>query len=205
MRRFFIALVAVLSLLLMVSFSASAKETISISTGAWAPWSGKDLPHKGFVLHVVEEAFNNVGYDVEYKFYPWKRAYAMVADGKVQASAYWYESDKRKQDCYYSDKLTEEKIVFFYKKTDPMKNWENLEDLKDYKIGISRGVTYTDRFLELGEKGVLDFDMANNDLTNFKKLVKERIDIFPSAQVMGYKLLRDNFSPEVVEIGRAHV
>jgi polar amino acid transport system substrate-binding protein len=199
MKKLLTALIVAISCLFMFSFTASAQDSVTISTGEWAPWSGKDLPHNGFVLHVVKEAFKNAGYNVQYKFYPWKRAYSMVASGKVQASAYWYESDKRKQDCYYSDKLTEEKIVFFYKKTNPMSDWKSLEDLQDYKIGASRGVTYTDKFWKLAEQGVLDLDVANDDLTNFKKLVKGRIDIFPSAQVMGYKLLRDNFSPEVVE------
>ena len=198
MKKFLFILVMSLSCMLMFSFTASAQETVSISTGAWAPWAGKDLPNNGFVLHVVKEAFNNVGYNVNYKFFPWKRAYSMLVDGKVQASAYWYQSEKRKKDCYYSDQLTNEKIVFFYQKTNPLKDWEKLEDLKGYKIGASRGVTYTDKFWEMGEQGVLNLDVANDDLTNFKKLVKGRIDIFPSAEIMGYKTLRDNFSPEVV-------
>lgn len=174
-------------------------ETVTISTGEWSPWAGKDLPKNGFVLHVVKEAFQNSGYDVEYKFYPWKRAYIMLERGNVQASAYWYPSEKRKEKCYYSNKLTEEKVVFFHKKSTSLNDWKTLEDLKEYKIGVTRGNTYTDKFWKLGDKGVLNFDVANTNLINFKKLVNDRVDIFPNPLIMGQKILQDNFSQDVAE------
>ncbi len=169
------------------------RKTITVATGEWAPWTGEDLPHNGFVCRVVEDVFNRAGYEVVFEFYPWQRAYAMVAHGRVDASAYWYESEKRKEDCYYSDPLTREEIVFFHLKTEPMKDWESLSDLKAYRIGVSRGNTYTDRFWELGEQGVLTLELADGDLANFRKLLAGRIDIFPGSKRRGYTLLATHF------------
>ena len=179
---------------------AAGRQTLTVSTGEWAPWTGENLKHNGFVCHVVKQVFDRAGYDVSFKFYPWKRAYILLKNGAVHASAYWYESLKRKRHCYYSGSLTRERIVFFHLKTKPVGRWENLSDLKEYRIGASRGNTYTDEFWELAEKGTLNVDVADNDLLNFKKLIRERIDIFPSSQIMGTKLLRENFSPEAASI-----
>lgn len=176
----------------------AARKTISVATGEWAPWTGEDLPHSGFVCRVVEDVFNRAGYEVIFAFYPWQRAYSMVAHGRVDASAYWYESEKRKADCYYSDPLTREEIVFFHLKTKPMKDWESLSDLEGYRIGASRGNTYTDRFWKLGEQGVLAIELADSDLANFKKLLAGRIDLFPSAKRRGYTLLAIHFSDDAV-------
>jgi len=181
-----------------MNYSAFAQETIKISTGEWSPWAGKDLENKGFVLHMVEEAFGKAGYDVDFKFYPWKRTYALVKTGDVPASAYWYQSEKRKKHTYYSDPVTREEIVFFHKKDKPIE-YDNLKDLKDYKVGVSKGNTYTDHFWELAEQGVLKFDEANDDLSNFRKLVRGRIDIFPCSKIMGLKLLNEEFSQEVAD------
>lgn len=174
------------------------RKTITVATGEWAPWTGEDLPHNGFVCRVVEDVFNRAGYDVVFEFYPWQRAYAMVAHGRVDASAYWYESEKRKEDCYYSDPLTREEIVLFHLKTKPMKDWESLADLEGYRIGVSRGNTYTDRFWELGEQGMLTMELADSDLANFRKLLAGRIDIFPCSNHRGYTLLATHFPHDAV-------
>lgn len=180
--------------------TAAGRETLTVATGEWAPWTGSDLEQNGFVCHVVKQVFARAGYDVSFTFYPWKRAYILVKNGSVHASAYWYQSRRRKQYCYYSDALTKERIVFFHLKTQPVGQWETLTDLKEYRIGASRGNTYTDEFWDLAEKGVLNVDVADNDLLNFKKLIRERIDIFPSSRIMGTKLVRENFSPEAASI-----
>jgi hypothetical protein len=40
---------------------------------------------------------------------------------------------------------------------------------------------------------VLKIEEASSDKTNFKKLLKERIDIFPSGIVVGYGILNQSF------------
>lgn len=45
-------------------------QTITIATGEWAPWTGRDLPYNGFVCRVVEDVFNRAGYEVDFAFSP---------------------------------------------------------------------------------------------------------------------------------------
>lgn len=175
------------------------KETVVISTGEWAPWTGEKISNKGFVCHLLTEIFASQGYNVEFKFYPWKRTEAMVIEGKVHASAFWYYSEERAQKVYYSAPITEEKVVFFYRKDKPIKDWATLSDLKGYKIGVSRGNTYTDESWEMGNTGVLNFDVVNNDIADIKKLFYGRIDVFPGSLVMVTELMRKELNAEDLE------
>ena len=89
----------------IVDSSTSSPNTISISTGEWVPWTGEKIYKNGFVAHILKEIFKLSGYDVKFQFYPWERAYQSLVKGKVQASAYWYPSDDRKKDVYYSNAI----------------------------------------------------------------------------------------------------
>lgn len=148
----------VLSLLLSIVGSvAFAGETVHISTGKFAPWSSEELKHQGFTSHVISEAFKLEGYEVKFKFYPWKRAYNSAKSGeKFQATSYWYPSDERAKDFYYSDPLQEDAFVFFHLKSNPLADWETLDDLKGKQIGATAGYTYTEEFWDAAKSKRLD-------------------------------------------------
>ena len=172
-------------------------EMVNISTGEWAPWAGEKIPKNGFVLHVVREIFENAGYKVNYKFVPWKRAIIILEKGNVDASAYWYKDNKRDSFAYHSEPVTNEKLVFFYKKTNPFKEWNSYEDLKGLKIGLARGNTYPDELQKLIDDKVLSADVADKDLFSFRKLVHGRIDVLPAAEVVGNEILNKEFSAAI--------
>ena len=174
----------------------SADRVVRISCGEWGAWAGAELPHYGFVNHVIAKAFERAGYAVEFKFYPWPRAYDLVVDGEVDASSYWFKNEERQKTCLYSDPVNAEEFVFFHRKDKPMPKWEKLSDLCNVKIGVNTGVTYTDEFWRLGRDGVLQFDRTHKHEDNFSKLLDGRTDIFPAAKMMGMNVLRENFRQE---------
>lgn len=176
---------------------STAEETIAISTGEWAPFSGENIYQNGFVLHVIREAFAREGLQVKYGFFPWERAYQSVLDkdSPYIASAYWYRSPERESVCLYSESLIEEEMVFFFNKAAPLDNWATLDDLKGHRIGTSLGITYPDEFKKLIESDSLYAEEAQNDELNFRKLLAGRIDIFPTTSVAGLELLRSKFTP----------
>lgn len=186
------------------TFSASAEEIISISTAEYSPWTGKTLKHGGFVNHVITEAFKREGYIVKYKYYPWKRTYEQAKKGRFHATSYWYKSKEREKDFYYSDPITIEKLVFFYLKSNPMKDWNTLNDLKGYRIGATREYTYTKEFWDAAKSKRLRVDVANTDKQNFNKMLKGRIDIFPSGLVSGYSILQKDFDASISHLISFH-
>jgi polar amino acid transport system substrate-binding protein len=186
------------SILLSISATrASAAETIEITTGEYAPWTSESLKHGGFSTHVITEAFKLEGYDVNFTFYPWKRVYDAAKDGKrFHASAWWYTSEERARDFHYSAPLLVDSTVFFYIKDNPIPDWETLDDLKGRRIGATAGYTYTPEFWEAAKSKRLNIQEASSDELNFKKLLKGRIDMFPTSDLVGQKLLKEKFGPE---------
>lgn len=186
--------VFLLTFFMLAGYGVAADSVVRISTGEWVPMTGQYVRHGGFVNHVVAEAFQRVGYEVVFEYTPWPRAYELAINGDVDASSYWYHTEKRAQDCWYSDPVISEKIVFFHLKGKPVPKWERLADLKGLRIAAITGVGYTDEFWELGERGVFTIFESNDSSANFEKLIRTRVDLFPAAKVMGEALLRTGFT-----------
>jgi polar amino acid transport system substrate-binding protein len=180
--------------------AASAEEIITIATLEYHPWTGKNLRFNGFVNHVITEAFQRKGYTVKFTYLPWKRGVVDTKNGKYSALSYVYFSQDREKEFYLSEPISEEKIVFFHLKSNPIKNWNSLDDLKIYKFGATRGYTYTSGFWEAAKSKRINVDVTDSDKQNFKKLFIGRIDIFPSGLVNGYSLLQKEF-----DVSKSHL
>ena len=97
-----------------------------------------------------------------------------------------------------------EKLVLFHLKSNPIKDWKTLGDLKNYKFGATRGYTYTQEFWAAFDSKQLTVDVTDNDIQNFKKLFAGRIDIFPSGLVSGYRILHKEFESGKIELLTYH-
>jgi polar amino acid transport system substrate-binding protein len=179
---------------------AWAEEIITVATLEYAPWTGKNLKFNGFVNHVITEAFRRKGYSVKFTYLPWKRAVIETKNGNYAALSYVYWSKDREKEFYLSDPISVEKIVFFHLQSNPIKDWNTLDDLKDYKFGATRGYTYTKEFWQAVESKRLKVYVTDSDVQNFKKLFAGRIDIFPSGLVNGYSILQKEFGA-----GKSHL
>jgi polar amino acid transport system substrate-binding protein len=194
----YLKVLVVLSVWLYVSSHVQAMETVTIATGEYPPFASKSLKHNGFTSQVVVEAFKKSGYKVAFKFLPWKRALESTKAAKYDATSFWFVTEEKKQVFHYSDAIFEEKTAFFHLKTKQLPNWNKLADLSGFKFGATRGYSYTKEFWEAAKNGVLKIEEASSDKTNFKKLLKERIDIFPSGIVVGYGILNQSFDNAIV-------
>ncbi|WP_163835433.1 substrate-binding periplasmic protein [Spartinivicinus ruber] len=183
-------------LIMLISLSSVAEDKLlEITTGEYPPWSAKDYKHGGFVHHMISEAFQREGYKVNYIYHIWARNYKEGQKGKYHATAFWYHSEERAKLFYYSDALYSEDVVFFHLKTTAFTTWNTLKDLEGYRIGATRGYTYTPEFWKAQEVGTLNIIVNKSDKINFKMLLRKRIDLFLMATVAGYSLLQKEFSP----------
>lgn len=196
MKRFTLLICMIL---LITCAAQAADREVRIATGEWVPWTGSALPHGGFINHVASLAFAKQGYTAIFEFYPWPRALEMVEYGTVHVSSYWFEDIQREKTCFYSAPINHETIVFFHRKDNPMKPWKNLIELKGYRIGVTKEVAYTEGFSRLGRHGTLKFYYSNTAEENFAKLLRGRVDIFPTAKLMGLQVLKSRFTPEEQE------
>ena len=181
----------------LTALNSQAQTVVTISSGEYPPWTGAALKQGGFVNHVISEAFSRQGYQVKFSYFPWKRAFENARKGQVSATSYWYKSAERARDFYYSEPVSSEKLVFFHLKVNAIPDWKSLDDLKDYQIGVTRGYTYTDEFWQAANSKRINVQIVSSDLQNLRKLVKGRIDLFPTTLFTGYSLISNEFAPSL--------
>ncbi|MCP4163091.1 MAG: amino acid ABC transporter substrate-binding protein [Deltaproteobacteria bacterium] len=190
-------IIIVISFVFLFTGLAGA-ETIKLTSGEWPPYMSKKMKHFGFASHVVEKSFANEGVKVKWAFYPWNRSLVLAKKGLWDGSVVWGKTKERQKDFYYSKaKVLYLKDVFFHRKDFKFK-WKTFKDLKKFKIGATLGYSYGDAFLKAEKSGLLKTQRVKNDVLNFRKLLKGRIDIFILTQDVGYSILKKEFKADEV-------
>ncbi len=173
------------------------QETIRLTTAEFAPFTSKNLKYNGIINHIITEAFALEGVRVEYSWFPWKRAYREAKEEGFDGSSYWYKTPEREKDFLFSDIVTKSTYAFFHIKSTPF-NWNTLEDLQGIPIGGTIGYFYKEMFEPLESTGKLEVQWVPKDEHNLKKLIKNRIKIFPSNIDVTFDLLQSHFTPKEI-------
>ncbi|MDF0748742.1 transporter substrate-binding domain-containing protein [Marinobacter sp. 71-i] len=168
---------------------------LSISVGDWPPFFVESEPGQGSVARLVRDIFAEEGYQVEFHFLPWKRAYREAAMGKHDATAIWMYAADRQKDFIYSDPVMNERFVLFYRKDDPVR-WNRMADLSGLQLGGSIGYSYGPAFDRAVEREILNVEWVASTELNFRRLLFGRIDAFPEEINVGYYILRRETDPE---------
>lgn len=170
------------------SITNKANNVIKISAGEWPPFLGAQLPHQGTAAALITELMSNAGYQVEFHFLPWARAYRDTAAGRYDATAVWMLAENRLTDYLYSDAVLEEKFVFFHLKQQQF-NWDTVADLAGLELGGGLGYSYGPAFDQALAKGLLQVTRVNSTEQNFRRLLAGRIDAFAEEIQVGYHIL----------------
>ncbi|MCG8619186.1 MAG: hypothetical protein MI802_23440 [Desulfobacterales bacterium] len=187
--KFFSLMTAYLVSLLVFSHTAFSQETIRLATGEWPPFISKSLKHHGVVMHIIKESFAVEGIVVEYEFFPWGRVEKLVEKGIWDGLAVEPQNPNRLS----SDVVAEDRLVFFHLKSLRF-HWNTVPDLKAYKIGGVLGNSYGKQITAMEKNGTLYIERVSAEELNFRKLLKQRIDITPVGLAFGCSLLNQNFT-----------
>jgi len=180
-----------LMICLSMGYNLSANETIELSIGDWAPYTSPTDPKGKVAETIIAEAFQLEGIDIKNSYHGWKDAFAMAQDAKTDGTYPWFQSEEREKNFFYSKKaIIRTKTVFFHLKSMNF-NWENIDNLKKYKVG---GVTGFKSSKFLKDKGV-NVMLSENDHGSFKKLLAGDIDIAASSYFVGHYAIKNNFTP----------
>jgi polar amino acid transport system substrate-binding protein len=170
---------------------------IQISAGEWPPFLGASLPNQGFISQLITDVFYDAGYNVEFVFLPWVRAYQDTVQGSYSATAVWMYKDDRANDFLYSDPVLNEQFVLFHKKSNSF-DWNTIEDLQGKQIGGGLGYSYGSVFDKALEDGTFSMLRLPSVEQNIKMLAAGRIDLFvEEMSVAKYKL--QNELPELMD------
>ncbi len=184
----------------LTSFNALANETVKFAIGEWVPYTSK-IDMKGNLLEkIVTEAFKLEGVDVIYEYFPWKRSYNNVKNGQYDATFPWNKTEERKKDFYINKlSLIKDEGVFFHLKRKQF-DWNSVEDLKKYKVGVT--ISFKQEKI-YKDKGIKAHPVASEDF-NFKMMLADRIDVYETSKVVGYAMINKLFSPEEAKLFTNH-
>lgn len=171
MTRLF-KIIFIIILFSIINVNAS-KKTINLATLNWPPYVKEKPENDGFIIEIVTEAFNKVGYKVKITFMPWKRVLKSVKEGKFDALFPSYYSEYRAKTYALSLPIGNGPIVI-YKRVGEKISFSNLSDLKPYPIAVVRGYINTKEF---DEADFLNKVESDNDISSLKMLYKGLVDL----------------------------
>ncbi|MFP4333223.1 MAG: substrate-binding periplasmic protein [Campylobacterales bacterium] len=140
---------------------------------------------KGISVEVVEKVLENLGYkDEEIIVYPWSRAINVLQTNKKAILFSMSYTQERAQKYKFACPLSEVEVFFFVRKDSEI-SLQELNDIKDLKVGV---VQDFGAHKHLVKKGFSDFDYSSSTKVMAQKLLSKKIDAFAAAPFAVYSL-----------------
>lgn len=159
----------------------------------WPPYAvgdeGQDT-EEGIAVEIVHEVFKRLGVGVRTQLQPWKRVLKMTETGEADGIMLLMYQEERTAFLEYTDVVFDSREVFCFN-ADRLGTftWSDFQDLKDLRIGLVKGYTYTDELLKAIEEVPLQVEYAASSEENLRKLHAGRLDLVEDDEAVINKLL----------------
>ncbi|MDP2537931.1 substrate-binding periplasmic protein [Alteromonas stellipolaris] len=168
---------------------------IKIATTEYAPYTSSEMEHKGYINHIISQAFLETGVVVEFVSMPWDEAVEATLNGEFDALSYGNFVRARGEKFWHSDPITAESLVFYVNAKSDIASWSSFDELKDKKMGVTEGYLYNNELATYIENTPSVTTYAT-DKENLEALVSGEIDLFPIDDLTGWYLLQRDFTGE---------
>jgi polar amino acid transport system substrate-binding protein len=174
-----------IALMAMSALSVQA-EKLTIGVIEVPPFIEMQGDGHGWSPQIVTESLKGLGYEIEYKVYPYIRLVDMLDRGEIFGGLCTIPPGRGANILTLN--LYNFRITFFYKKSAFPNGVEYgaLADLARYRMGILAGAPQADDLRKAG----IDLDFSNDENTDFKKLKLGRVDLVSIPEVMGFAALK---------------
>ncbi|MDX1599796.1 MAG: transporter substrate-binding domain-containing protein [Marinobacter sp.] len=126
---------------------------------------------------------------VTYGFFPWSRARMLAEKGVWDGSVAWTCRPEMLKHFHFSDPIVAHNYVLFHR-TSMDFDWNEVQDLESYRIGLTQDYNYGKKFEEAVAAGTISAEVTTSDQTNFRKLAAGRIDLFPIEPAVGMGMIK---------------
>ena len=184
-------------LIFVLSCSSVQAEKLLVVIGEWAPYTSEHLEGYGMMTEIVSAVFQDMGHELEIRFYPWPRCLHLVKRGKAWATFPYLKTESRTRRILFSDPLGESTMKLFHYKSTKEYSFENWEDLRRYKLGGISGYFYEDAFETAG----LAANYSIDTFSGLRKLHSGRIELLAEDELAGWQAIKMNFPDEVQHFG----
>ena len=200
-------------LLLWFPVLASAENKIIFADSPYPPYVLGDAsdkqPKGGTAVDLVNQLFAELPeYQAEFRLLPWKRVLRELEIGNVDAVTMVARTPEREAFLDFSSALVEYQLALFYSATAFPEGfeWQRLEDLSDYRIGVVEGYLSDSKLREMVSDGapLNVIPVPGTEKQIFGMLLKGRVDIICFKLESGRTLLRQlHWSKDIIPHPRA--
>lgn len=164
--------------LALLSAKDAQSADLVITTLEWPPYTSEELPKGGATTEAVRQAFAAAGLDIDVTTVPWKRAISMAKDDDAVVAYFPGYHCRHVEGFIASDPIGNGPLGFAQNTNAPVV-WESIDDIGEQKlkVGTVLGYSNTDEFDEKAGTGWIRAITAQDDLTNLRKLARQRIDV----------------------------
>ncbi len=168
--------------------TAAAAPPVTLTVGMedannW-PFEGEDTSGalSGFHVELIRAVAEQLGWQVEFKRYPWKRAIYMLNSGDVQAVSYVAKSDERNEFAVFNADnvlhLSRTSMFIRRDRSDEIHVQVPLEGMmRRWRFGASQGYYYNDEIVNLINAGVPIDQSAITPVQLFRMLDRGCFDV----------------------------
>ncbi len=144
----------------------------------------------GIFVEVIRELFGRMDIETDLQLYPLKRVLSMLQYGDADGQVGLIRTVEREEYLYFADPIITVRGLIWsaVDRKDEAINFDSIEELKPYKIGVTLGYSYGQRFDNLLK--TMRVDYAPRDYNNYLKLMNHRIDIFPGNEIVAKGLFK---------------
>ncbi len=144
----------------------------------------------GIAVELISELFGRMNIETELKMYPLKRALKYLKAGKADGLMILIKTSEREEYLHYTDPIITVRGLIWSAadRKGGAVNFNTLEDLRSYKIGVTLGYSYGQKFDNILK--TMKVDIATRDYSNYSKLMKHRIEIFPGNEIVAKGLFK---------------
>ncbi len=154
--------------------TVAKSETVYLASLEWPPYSGKQLPDHGASVAVAKQAFKAMGHELVVDFFPWSRAVKMAAFDKSKYVGYFPEYLHQSKVFIFSAPAGESPLGLIERIDQPIE-FNQIEDLIPYKIGVVQDYINTDDLDALINQGKIKTEAVMTDEMNILKVAQKRI------------------------------
>ncbi len=176
-----------LFIITLIIFSTTTTEADTRSIRAvytdWYPYTYLDNGKpSGFEIEILDAVMKNLGIQVVFVSYPWKRCLNNLKEGKADILISLLKTPDRETFAHFPDThISISKTVFFTKKDSRISFNGSYEDLKDFNIGVIMGFSYNTAF---DQAVFLKIDSSVDTRTLITKLLNNRHDLAAENQAV---------------------
>ncbi len=195
------------ALILFVLLNPHWVEAKTVYTFCEDPWPPFTIGYKGMAptggisVKILEEIFAQMeGVEIKMILLPWKRCLHDVESGNIDGLMMALKSKQRPYLIYPEPVLNYNVRLFYLKNKFPEGfQWNGVEDLSQYWIGLLAGSTMGEQFDTAMEKGILKVEQSRDFELNFRKLMIQRVDLVVSNEIVGDYWAHQNGVSHLIE------